>query len=587
MDFAICFLVLLGMMAFYEVPFTWRVATLPAFILLALVTALGGGLWLAAFNVRYRDVKYITPFLTQFWLYATPVAYSSSLVPEQWRALYGLNPMAGVVDGFRWAMLGQSFELGGMFWDLAGCGVAAARQRIHLLPAHGTDVRGPGVSMGDYVITAEGLGKKYRIRRAKKRRMFRDVLTESAIGSLDLFRSLRRQGANSVPPNQDIWALKDASFGIRAGELIGIIGINGSGKSTLLKLLSRITAPTAGRFKIKGRVGSLLEVGTGFHSELTGRENVYLNGAILGMKRWEIDRKFDEIVAFSEIGEYLDTPAKFYSSGMRMRLAFSVAAHLEPEILLIDEVLAVGDVAFQRKSLNKMNDVVRQGRTVLFVSHNMPAIRAMCQRTILLDKGQIVTDGSTDPVIRHYLDLNEGRVGSPSYTSEETARGSGVVSATVLDSDRTPSSYLAHDKPAFVRLELQLMGGHSHVYITMRLYNQDQETVLASYDFDADKAYLQEREPGRYTYHIELPGNLLAPGLYTLGFEVARLSKKLGTSPRKELHRIDHVCGFEVYDGGSAMSRLGLPWEGVLHPPIGWELIAGPARPREKQADGL
>jgi lipopolysaccharide transport system ATP-binding protein len=441
--------------------------------------------------------------------------------------------------------------------------------------------------MGEYVITAEGLGKRYQIRRAKKRRMFRDVITESALGSFDLLRFLRRRGADAVPPNQDIWALKDANLRFQAGESIGIIGINGSGKSTLLKLLSRITAPTAGRFKIKGRVGSLLEVGTGFHSELTGRENVYLNGAILGMKRSEIDRKFDEIVAFSEIGEYLDAPAKFYSSGMRMRLAFSVAAHLEPEILLIDEVLAVGDVAFQRKSLNKMNEVVGQGRTVLFVSHNMPAVRSMCQRTILLDKGHILTDGSTDAVIRHYLDLNEGRLGGSSYTGEETARGSRVISATVLDGERTPSSYLAHDKPAFVRLELQLIGGHSHVYITMRLYNQDQETVLASYDFDADQAHLQEREPGRYTYDVQLPGNLLTPGLYTLGFEIARLSKKLGTSPRKEVHRIDHICRFEVYDGGSALARLGLQWEGVLHPPIRWKLIAGPGTGGERRPNGL
>lgn len=441
--------------------------------------------------------------------------------------------------------------------------------------------------MGDYVITAEGLGKRYRIRRAKKRRMFRDVLVESAAGSVDFLRSIRRPGLQSAPTSQDIWALRDASFHIGAGESIGIIGINGSGKSTLLKLLSRITAPTAGRFTIRGRVGSLLEVGTGFHSELTGRENVYLNGAILGMKRWEIDRKFDEIVEFSEIGEYLDAPAKFYSSGMRMRLAFSVAAHLEPEILLIDEVLAVGDVAFQRKSLNKMHEVVRQGRTVLFVSHNMPAVRSMCHRTILLDKGRILTDGPTESVIRMYLDLNEGRLGDSAYAGDESARGSRVMSAAVLDGSRAPSSYLAHDKPGFVRLELQLMGGHSHVYVTMRLYNQDQDTVMSSYDFESDQSHLQEREPGRYTYDIQLPGHLLAPGMYTLGFEIARLSKKLGKSRRKELHRIDHVCGFEVYDAGSASARLGLQWEGVLHPPISWELVDRPRTPRKRRPNGL
>ena len=211
-----------------------------------------------------------------------------------------------------------------------------------------------------------------------------------------------RTGARSI------WALKDVSFDINRGEVVGIIGRNGAGKSTLLKILSEITEPTEGRVEIHGRVGSLLEVGTGFHPELTGRENVYLNGAILGMKRAEIERKFDEIVAFAEVEKFIDTPVKHYSSGMYLRLAFAVAAHLEPEILIVDEVLAVGDAAFQKKCLGKMAGVAKEGRTVLFVSHNMPAITRLCERAILLDEGRLLQDGVSHQVVKAYLNAGLG-----------------------------------------------------------------------------------------------------------------------------------------------------------------------------------
>src|SRR5256884_3209239 len=249
----------------------------------------------------------------------------------------------------------------------------------------------------DPIIKAEHLSKRYRIGARSGFTSLRDAV---AAGIRAPLRRLRQSGERGT----EVWALKDVSFEVAPGEVVGIIGRNGAGKSTLLKIFSRITKPTKGRVVLNGRVGSLLEVGTGFHSELTGRENVFLNGAILGMTRSEIEKKFDEIVAFAETESYLDTPVKHYSSGMTVRLAFAVAAHLEPEILIIDEVLAVGDIAFQKKCLGKMNEVARHGRTVLFVSHDLSAINALCERAILLHEGSLIMNGPTREVTTHYLD---------------------------------------------------------------------------------------------------------------------------------------------------------------------------------------
>lgn len=242
--------------------------------------------------------------------------------------------------------------------------------------------------MSDIAIRVENLGKRYRLGARERYKALRDVLANP----------FRR-----TPPAETIWALRNVSFEIKAGEVVGIIGRNGAGKSTLLKILAQITEPTEGWAEIRGRVGSLLEVGTGFHPELTGRENIYLNGAILGMRKTEIDRKFDEIVAFAEVEKFIDTPVKHYSSGMQMRLAFAVAAHLEPEILLVDEVLAVGDASFQKKCLGKMEVVAKQGRTVLFVSHNMGAVSGLCRRALLLERGNVAVEGATASVIETYL----------------------------------------------------------------------------------------------------------------------------------------------------------------------------------------
>jgi len=269
----------------------------------------------------------------------------------------------------------------------------------------------------DLSIRVENLGKLYRIGEREPYKTLRDSLARS-------FRRWRHLGSLEKR-DQYIWALKGVSFKVSKGEVVGIIGRNGAGKSTLLKILSRITEPTEGNAEIYGRVGSLLEVGTGFHPELTGRENIYLSGAILGMKKREIDRKFDEIVSFAELRKFNDTPLKYYSSGMQVRLGFAVAAHLEPEILLVDEVLAVGDVAFQKKCLGKIDEVTKEGRTVLFVSHNMAAVQNLCQRCILLDSGQIVAEGETTKVITKYLASSSQReVGDLSLRKDRVGNGS-------------------------------------------------------------------------------------------------------------------------------------------------------------------
>ncbi|MEA5503469.1 ABC transporter ATP-binding protein [Halotia wernerae UHCC 0503] len=282
--------------------------------------------------------------------------------------------------------------------------------------------------MSDTVIKVENLSKKYIIGHQQQERYtaLRDVIANGAKGLLSPFQNPKSKLQNS---QEEFWALKDVSFEIKQGDRVGIIGRNGAGKSTLLKILSRITEPTKGRIKIKGRVASLLEVGTGFHPELTGRENIYLNGAILGMSKVEIQRKFDEIVAFAEIEKFLDTPVKRYSSGMYVRLAFAVAAHLEPEILVVDEVLAVGDAQFQKKCLGKMEDIGKEGRTVLFVSHQIVAIQKLCQRAIWLNQGQLVNNDQTQIVIRKYLSSSTN-LSSISLADRKDRKGDGKIRFT-------------------------------------------------------------------------------------------------------------------------------------------------------------
>jgi lipopolysaccharide transport system ATP-binding protein len=295
------------------------------------------------------------------------------------------------------------------------------------------------------VIRCEELSKEYLLGRRQVGRTMRDAIADAA-------RRLRSTRGEQQRRREAFWALKDVSFEIGRGEVVGIIGRNGAGKSTLLKILARITEPTSGRARIRGRLGSLLEVGTGFHGELTGRDNIYLNGAILGMRRVEIDRKFDEIVAFSEMETFLETPVKRYSSGMTVRLAFAVAAHLEPEILLVDEVLAVGDVAFQRKCIGKMNEVADQGRTVLFVSHNMSIIQALCRRGIVLEGGRTVADAAIDEAIAAYLRSVES-VSTIDLEDRGDRRGWGYALLTRLETGGY-GEHLASGRPAEFRFHI-------------------------------------------------------------------------------------------------------------------------------------
>jgi len=294
--------------------------------------------------------------------------------------------------------------------------------------------------MSNLAIRAQNISKLYKIGAHRNRH---DTLRDHLVhGALALFSS----NGNSQPsaldsrPSDHIWALKDISFEIKHGEAVAFIGRNGAGKSTLLKILSRITEPTTGRVEIYGRVGSLLEVGTGFHPELTGRENIFLNGAILGMKKVEIGRKFDEIVAFSEVEQFIDTPVKRYSSGMRVRLAFSVAAHLEPEILIVDEVLAVGDTSFQKKCLGKMDSVAKEGRTVLFVSHNMASLQTLCQRGLWLNNGRLKVDGSADSAVEAYFEQLQATDGSESLL-ESTHRDFFIEKVILKDGDDVSRSF--------------------------------------------------------------------------------------------------------------------------------------------------
>jgi lipopolysaccharide transport system ATP-binding protein len=300
--------------------------------------------------------------------------------------------------------------------------------------------------MSDVVIRVKDLGKKYRLGQSEPYRTLRDTLARAA-------RSPFRSRQVRHPADRDLWALKDVSFDITKGESVGIIGRNGAGKSTLLKILSRITEPTEGYAEVHGRLGSLLEVGTGFHPELSGRENVYLNGAILGMKKTEIERKFDEIIAFSELEKFMDTPVKHYSSGMYVRLAFAVAAHLEPEILLVDEVLAVGDIAFQRKCLGKMEDVTEEGRTVVFVSHNMPSIQALTRKAICLDGGRIVASGSTEETVQEYLALMDAVTPGGSADLSQRKESQFLKSIEVVQNGR-PVSVINMGTPVTFKLTL-------------------------------------------------------------------------------------------------------------------------------------
>ena len=405
------------------------------------------------------------------------------------------------------------------------------------------------------VVEAEGLSKRYRI-----------GLRPEPYGTLRaaLTSAVRRQGG-SGPDGSELWALRDVDLSVDEGEVVGVIGRNGAGKTTLLKLLTRITEPTSGVIRHRGRIGALLEVGTGFHPELTGHENVYLNGAILGMGKAEIDRKFDEIVAFSDIEPFIDTPVKRYSSGMHMRLAFAVAAHLEPEILVVDEVLAVGDVAFQRKCLGKMDDVAKQGRTVLFVSHNMTAVESLCQRVCWIEHGRIVDDGPTGSVIPHYLRSVVRPTTSRTWEDAATAPGNELVrlrSARVYPLEGGPSERITVRTPFVLEFEYESLEPDLLLNLSVHLYTA--EGVLVLNAVPVDEPWFGRPYPaGRFRDRCYVPGDLLNNGNYRVELMVVRDQSVV-------LHKDSAILEFDVHDVIEASGLYEGSWGGVVRPPLEW-----------------
>jgi lipopolysaccharide transport system ATP-binding protein len=397
----------------------------------------------------------------------------------------------------------------------------------------------------------DGIGKRYRLGE------------HTSFGSLreSLMTRLRSFGRHRGDDHAaSIWALRDISFEVAQGEAIGIIGRNGAGKSTLLKVLSRITEPTTGRAEIRGRVGSLLEVGTGFHPELTGRENIYLNGAILGMTRNEIRKRFDEIVAFSGVERFLDTPVKRYSSGMQIRLAFSVAAHLEPDILLVDEVLAVGDLEFQRKCLGRMSEVATSGRTVLFVSHNLAAVKRLCGRAILLRNGSVAQEGLVDRVVAAYAEGSaDGDVGQGHARSEFPEAPDAKMQIRAIEAVDSRGSVLAAEiesSHAFgVRIEYTVREPIESAYIMCAITDPTGLDVVWTYDGDSE--HFGNRQTGTFQALVMMPAQLLVPGRYSL--RAAVVDTNLGT-----VHYPGLGPSFMVTDTHSLLAHRGIPWPGVV-----------------------
>lgn len=404
--------------------------------------------------------------------------------------------------------------------------------------------------MSDVVIKAENLGKKYTIGHQAENGRYvalRDVLVHNAKNLWNKTKDLvSGKPIIQGDTTEEVWALKDINFEIKCGEAVGIIGRNGAGKSTLLKILSRITEPTTGRVTIKGRVASLLEVGTGFHPELSGRENIYLNGTILGMTRAEIKKKFDEIVAFAEIDKYLDTPVKRYSSGMYVRLAFAVAAHLDPEILIVDEVLAVGDAQFQKKCLGKMEAVGKEGRTVLFVSHNMGAIQRLCTKTALIDTGKITKFSNTQEVIECYLsNTNAWTAEEQSYKKESSDADIFLKQIFTCDQQGKRKNNFAHKEDIYLRLMIGINKFKEYQNIGVCLLRQNKNRV-----FTVNKSLNNFYKSGmnEVTVDFIIQGGLIAPMMYS--FLVA-LNTQTGTITYE--YR-DDVCPIKVYDDGTELS---------------------------------
>ena len=409
------------------------------------------------------------------------------------------------------------------------------------------------------IIEVENLSKKYVLRGKKQANTLRDLF-------LGVFRSAKKQDAQA----KILWALRDINFDVKEGETLALIGNNGAGKSTLLKILSRIIKPTSGEATLHGRVGSLLEVGTGFHQELSGRENIFLNGAVLGMKHSEIEAKFDEIVAFSEIEKFLETPVKFYSSGMYMRLAFAVAAHLEPEILMVDEVLAVGDLAFQRKCLNKMRDVSEHGRTILFVSHNMQAVTRLCSRAIWIENGLIKEDSAAKDVVSNYLNSQTATSAQKVWENPDDAPGNEIArlrQVRVFDEKQDGKSAFDIRRAVFVEMTYEILRDGQILMPSFQLYNEENLCIFTSNDLD-ENWRRKSRKKGIYTSRARIPANFLAEGNFYV-------SVSLATYEPLNVHfeERDAVAFLitDSLDGDSARGDFAGQMQGVIRPILDWE----------------
>lgn len=404
--------------------------------------------------------------------------------------------------------------------------------------------------MSSLALRVSHLTKEYQ--RGRIQTTQEDTLASSLVQTLiapikRIRQVLSGQAVSYSDALESFLALDDVSFEVNHGEVIGIMGHNGAGKSTLLKVLSRITYPTQGQVELYGRIGSLLEVGTGFHQELTGRENVYLNGSILGMKRAEITRKFDEIVAFSEVGAFIDTPVKHYSSGMLVRLAFAVAAHLEPEILVIDEVLAVGDASFQQKSLGKMSEVAGAGRTVIFVSHNMSAINNLCQRGIVLNHGRVIYDGKTADAVTHYLSTLSGvqsEQTNPVYFQPKPQQILSMNSVSLTNSTRDNTTTIAYQEAFHVTLNIQINVPDTAYEVGVLISDNYGNVILFTTDKDFGDSAIAQVQSGAHTYTLDFPSRLLKPGRYYITYYLTQ-------RPDYEVERGTNVIAFDIYDNES------------------------------------
>ncbi len=419
--------------------------------------------------------------------------------------------------------------------------------------------------MKNIAMRVERLSKRYRI--GGVRESYK-TLRDSLVGAVTNSIRRLRVGECAGRKLETIWALKDVSFEIEQSEIVGIIGSNGAGKSTLLKILSHITEPTEGRAVIRGRVGSLLEVGTGFHPELTGRENIYLNGAILGMRKAEIDRKFDEIVAFAEVEKFIDTPIKHYSSGMYLRLAFAVAAHLESEILLVDEVLAVGDAAFQKKCLNKMNDVRQEGRTVLFVSHNMPAIRTLCPRAFVLHQGVVQYDGETSRAIEYYLSENVNLICQRVWIEEDRPGNQTIRlnSVKLKNFSGENVSTINISEEAQIEIDFALLKEGGRAQFSLVLFDAEGSCVFGSLSNAEPDFYGKPMPVGNYRSVCRIYGNLLNSGHFCV-------SIRGGGAYWSDCFDIEKVVAFDAIDDGVLKRDYSGSYGGAVRPKLIWETV--------------